>query len=276
MSALARRVGRQVTGRWIEAVRWSWLLLAFLLGWEAWFRLNPSLFVPPMSAILEHMASRWFSTDAAGWFLSDHFRANALPSLSRFAWGWGIAIALGIGGGLALGFWRPLEALFRPVVRFGMATPATILLPIAVVVFGITDRMNIFLVVAGAVWPILLNTMDGVRGVDPQVVASARSLRLSRRRMLRQVLLPAASPQIVAGLRVSLGIALILMVISEMFVATRGIGFQIMYSQRTFAFLDMWSAVALVGLLGIAGNALFFLAERRLLAWHRERRGVQA
>lgn len=274
-TAPAARRPRKPLGAALEGLRWTWLLLAFLIAWEVVFRLRPSLFVPPMSRILGHMAARWFSADPAQWFTTPFFHENALASLERLAWGWGVAVLIGVAGGLLLGVSRPLEAFFRPIVRFGMATPATILLPVAVVVFGITDRMNIFLIVAGAVWPVLLNTMDGVRGIDSAVLDSARSLRLPRWRVVPQVLLPAASPQIFAGLRVSLGIALILMVVSEMFVATRGIGFQIVFSQRTFAFLDMWASVALVGLLGIVLNGLFFVLERRVLAWHRERRAGQ-
>lgn len=254
-----------------ELVRWSWLLVVFFVGWEILFRVRESLFVPPTSTILDNTFARWFDPDPGTLFTSELFREHALPSLVRFAWGWGLVVVGGVVGGLLLGLSGRVEAFFKPLVRFGLSTPSTILLPVAVVIFGITDRMNVFLIVMGAVWPVLLNTMDGVRGIEPAILSSGRSLRLPRRHMFTKVVLPAASPQIFAGLRVSLGIALILVVISEMFVATEGIGFQIVYSQRTFSFVDMWSAVTLIGFLAVALNGAFFLIERTVLRWHRRR-----
>lgn len=257
----------------LEAMRWSWLLVAFLVAWEVLFRTRESLFVPPFSTILVNTLQTWFSSDPTTLFTSEIFRDNALPSLVRFAWGWGIAVITGIVWGLMLGLFPRLEAFCKPIVRFGVSTPPTILLPVAVVLFGITDRMNIFLIAVGAIWPILLNTIAGIRGIEPAILYTARSLRLRRRQFFSRVILPAASPQIFAGLRVSLSIALILVVISEIFVATQGIGFQIVYSQRTFSFVDMWSAVTLIGLLSIVLNGGFFLAERRILGWHHKRGG---
>ena len=274
-TTLSGRGGPAIAGLWRGAswlIRSSWMLLLFLVLWEIYFQLNESLFVPPMTDILGRMFTKWFSTDPSKLFTSDFFRIHAFASLTRFAWGWGVAVLVGIGGGLLLGSSRTAEASFKWLVRFGVSTPSTILLPVALVIFGVTDRMNIFLIATGAVWPILLNTIDGVRGIDPAVLGSGQSLRLPRWTQFRKVTLRAASPQIFAGLRISLGVALILVVISEIFVATKGIGFDIIISQRTFAFAEMWASVAFLGVLAIVFNALFHVVERALLGWHRAQR----
>ena len=110
---------------------------------------------------------------------------------------------------------------------------------------------------------------DGVTGIDPTMRETARSYGVSGRDRLWRIVLPAASPQIFAGMRTSLSLALILLVISEMVASTNGIGFFVLQSQRSFAIPEMWAGILLLGLLGYALNLIFLLAERRVLAWHR-------
>src|SRR5439155_10066548 len=121
--------------------------------------------------------------------------------------------------------------------------------PVAILIFGIGNNMKVVVIVAGCIWPILLNTIDGVRGVEPTMLEMSRSYGLSRARLWAQVLLPAALPQVFSGLRTAPSIALILMVISEMIASTNGIGFYILDAQRTFAIPEMWSGIILLGLL---------------------------
>jgi ABC-type nitrate/sulfonate/bicarbonate transport system permease component len=118
-------------------------------------------------------------------------------------------------------------------------------------------------------WPVLLNTIDGVTGIDPTLRDTARVYGVKGPGLLRRIVLPAASPQIFAGMRTSLSLALILMVISEMVASTNGIGFFVLQSQRSFAIPEMWSGILLLGLLGYLLNVVFVLVERRVLAWHR-------
>ncbi|MEV1290629.1 ABC transporter permease subunit [Pseudonocardia sp. NPDC049635] len=123
--------------------------------------------------------------------------------------------------------------------------------------------MKVALIAFVCFWPILLNTVDGVAGVDPTLQETARSYRIPRGEYLRRVVLPSASPQIFAGARVSLSIAVIMMVVSEMVASTEGIGYFVLQSQRTYAITEMWSGIALLALLGYALNGLFLLVERR-------------
>jgi ABC-type nitrate/sulfonate/bicarbonate transport system permease component len=245
-----------------------WLLVTLLLLWELRATNSPSLFVPEVSAILTRCRELWFGGPATHLFLSDEFFEHVGPSISRMLRGWTIAVAVALPLGIALGVSRRAEWLLNPVVRFGMATPSVMLLPLAITLFGLGDAMNIFVIALGCVWTVLISTVAGVRAVDRVALLSARSMRLSRFDSFRYVLVPGASPQIVAGLRVSLGIALIVMVSSELFAATEGVGRFILSSQQAFRFLDVWAGIFLVGVLGLLVNVVFGAAERRLLRWH--------
>ncbi|MDE0494783.1 MAG: ABC transporter permease [Acidimicrobiaceae bacterium] len=247
----------------------SWLIVAFGVGWEIWARWADSLFIPTMGTILSTFTDIWLSNDATQLFLSDQFWTDASASLTRAGLGWFFAAAAGIVGGVILGVWRQAAWFFDPIVRFGVSTPSTIFLPVAILIFGITSAMNIFLIAFGAVWVILINTLDGVRSLDRTTVLTARSLRLGRVRYLFKIVVPGASPQIFTGLRVSIGIALILMIVAELFAASEGLGFFISFSQRRFNYPNMWAGILLVGLIGIAANTLFAIVEARVLRWHR-------
>jgi ABC-type nitrate/sulfonate/bicarbonate transport system permease component len=139
-------------------------------------------------------------------------------------------------------------------------------------VFGIGDTAKVFLIVLGCVWPILLGTIDGVSGIDPVTGDTARAYGIAGPRRLFGITLPAASPQIVAGMRTSLSLAVILMVVSEMVGSTDGVGHFIVEAQRSFAITDMWSGILLLALIGYVLNLAFELGERRVLRWHRMRR----
>lgn len=257
---IAVGIGRALSGLW---------LLALLMGvWEVVARRRESLFFPPVSEIVATVRDEFLSGPATRAFLSETFMDNVVPSLSRAGRGWAIAVVVGISVGVLLGVWRNGAALFSPLVRFGMSIPATVLLPLAVVLFGVTSSMNVFLIAFGSVWVVLVNTMDGVRHIDDTAMTTARSLRLSRTRTFTSVLLPGASPQIFSGLRVSIGITLILMVVSELFAATSGIGYYIVYAQRTFRYEQVWAGVFVLGAIGILVNLAYAVIERWLLRWH--------
>ena len=132
------------------------------------------------------------------------------------------------------------------MVQFLRAVPPPSLIRFGIVVLGTGTAMKVFLIAFVCVWPVLLNTLDGVRGVDPTLRDTARVYGIPLRDRVRYVLLPAAGPQIFAGMRTSLSLALILMVISEMVASTNGIGYFVLQSQRTFAIPEMWSGIILL------------------------------
>ncbi|TDC85252.1 ABC transporter permease [Actinomadura sp. 7K507] len=255
-----------------RAIAYSWMVALLLVAWEVASRLYQSPYFPTFSESAEAFFANWFTADASRFFVTELFTTELGSSMSRAAQGWVISVVVGLVAGISLGVSARAAALFNPLIRFGMSIPATALLPLAVVFFGITDEMNVSLIVIGTVFPILINTMDGVHGIDRTVIMTARSMRMGRLRYFFVVLLPGASPQIISGLRVSLGIGLILMVVSELFAATNGIGYYVLLASRQFRYVDMWSGVLLIAVIGLLLNVLFALVESRVLRWHRESR----
>jgi ABC-type nitrate/sulfonate/bicarbonate transport system permease component len=217
-------------------------------------------YFPPLEDVLSTFKDTW---------LFERVGSDVVPSLVRLFIGYFIAVAVGVGGGIALGLSPVLRRISEPIVEFLRAVPAPALLPFALLVLGVGNDSKIFVIAFVCLWPILLNAVDGVSGVDPTLVDTGRVFRIPARDRLRHVVLPAAAPQIFAGMRTSLSLALILMVISEMVASSNGIGYFVLQSQRSFAIPEMWSGIILLGLLGYTFNAIFLLVERRALAWHR-------
>ena len=234
-----------------------------------WFLISDgseSFYAPPLRDILTAFGDTW---------QPERLRADVLPSLLRLFAGYLLAAILGVALGVAIGLNRRLRATVEPVLEFFRAIPPPVLVPVIMLFAGIGDGMKVIVIVFGCVWPILLNTVEGVRAVDSVVLDTARAYGVTGPARITRVILPSAAPQIAAGLRQALSIAIILMVISEMFAASNGLGFTIVQFQRSFAIPEMWSGIILLGLLGFALSLLFRLAERRALRWYDGLRDAQ-
>jgi len=218
---------------------------------------NP--FWPPLRTILTTFPDVW---------TAERLRADVLPSILRLSAGYAVAAVVGVAVGTVIGSYRRVRALCEPVLEFLRAIPPPVLIPVIMLFAGIDDTMKITVIASGCVWPILLNTVEGVRAVDPVMAETARSYGITGAARLRNVVLRSASPQIFAGLRQALSIAIILMVISEMFAASNGLGFTIVQFQRGFAIPDMWTGILVLGLLGFVLSVVFQLVERRVLGWY--------
>ncbi|HEY8545558.1 MAG TPA: ABC transporter permease [Acidimicrobiales bacterium] len=239
--------------------------VALVALWWWTSRDSDSYLFPPLGEILESLRDDWFG---------DRLGSDVAPSLRRFGIGFGLAAVLGVAAGTVIGLTPWLRRATQPVVELVRSIPAPLLFPIALVLFGIGDGSKVALIVLGAVWPVLLNTVDGVRGVDPQVLDVARSFRLPARTRLGRVVLPAAGPMIAAGLRIGLSVALLLTVVSEMRGGTNGLGFRIRADQRSFDTASAYAGVLVIGMVGLAVNLLFVAVERRVMRWHRGARGL--
>ncbi len=237
-----------------------WLPIALVALW--WFAsaASTSPYFPPLQSILAQFASDWLSPAAS---------ANLLPSLAILGVGYAIALLVGIGVGLLLGTVRVLEEVTRPLLEVLRAIPGVAVLPLFVVLLGIEMPMKIALIAFGCVWPVLLNTIDGVRGIEPLLLDVARSYRIGRVRRLTSIILRGASPQIFAGARTALAIAIIIMVVAETVGGSGGIGYFLLTAERNFAITSMWGAIIALGLLGYVLNILFRLLESVALRWHR-------
>jgi ABC-type nitrate/sulfonate/bicarbonate transport system permease component len=140
-------------------------------------------------------------------------------------------------------------------------------------VLGLGSFPKIILIAFVCMWPILLNTIDGVRSVEPGLEDVARTFRMSRRQRIFGIQLRSASPQIFVGMRISLAIAFIMMIVSEMVGATNGIGYITLTAQQSFEVPLMWSGMILLAILGAFFNFIFLRIERRVLRWHYQSRG---
>jgi ABC-type nitrate/sulfonate/bicarbonate transport system permease component len=235
--------------------------LAILAAWQVWTSTSASPYFPKLSTILVEFRDMW---------LFDDFRTHVVPSLVRILAGFGIAVVAGVAIGIPLGLSRWARSWCMPHVEWWRAMPPPALLPISIILLhSIGDDQKIAFIAFFCLFPILLNTMDGVRGIDPTLIDTARSFNVPRSERIRRLVLPAALPQISAGMRTSLSLAVIIMVVAEYFSSTSGVGYVLLISKNTFQMAPMWAAILLIGILGYLLNVLFLLAERRILAWHR-------
>jgi ABC-type nitrate/sulfonate/bicarbonate transport system permease component len=243
------------------------VLAGAIAGWQIGTESAKSPYFLPPSAIIAFMYHRWFSGSAGHLWLTADAIGNLLPSLGRLLAGWFVAALAGVVLGVAIGRSSLLADLAEPLVHFGRAVPPSTLVPVFLFVFKIGTPMEVASIIFGVIWPVLLNSIDGARHMHPGYVESARAFRIPFARRLFRIILPGAAPKILAGLRLSLAIALVLMVVSEFVGSTNGIGNEMQTAQSGFDIPLMWSVIGLLGLLGVLFNALFRLAERRILAW---------
>lgn len=220
---------------------------------------STNFFWPPLERIIGTFGETWFT---------GRFTADVLPSLARLLVGYLAAVVLGVTLGTAIGSSRTLRALLEPVLEFFRAVPSPVLVPILMLFAGIGNEMKVLVIVSGCVWPVLLNTVEGVRALDEVLRDTARCYRLRPRSTLIHLVLRGASPQIAAGARQALSIGIILMVISEMFAASNGVGFTIIQFQRGFAIPQMWTGIIMLGLIGVVLSMIFRVVESRALRWY--------
>ena len=237
----------------------NWLGLATMMAlaglWELLVRSGTLdyQFLPAPSAIAGSAGDLVTSGDLAG---------NVLHTLKVTLLGWLLAGSVGIGLGLLLGLsetaWRYSMASIE-VIR---AVPPVSLVPLALLVFGFSIRMELTIIFFVSAWPVLVNAIDGVRGVRGELLDVARMLRMSRFTRIRKVVLPAAMPSIIVGLRLALSLSLVLAVIAEMLGNPNGLGNALTSAQQALQPEEMFAYVLAIGLLGIGLNAAFGLSTR--------------
>ncbi len=234
--------------------------LVVALGmWEVWGRSADSFYAPPFSEVASRAWSVWPSSEFVG---------AAVASLSRLAVGYAIGTAAAIAIGLVMGASPATRRTLAPAAEFLRALPVIVIVPIAIVAFGTADAMRIAVIAFGVFFPVLLGTVDGVRSLSPELRDTARLLDAGRITRGVRIYLPAALPSIFAGLRTSLSIGLVLVVISETTGGGDGIGVFMRAQQSLVNVREMYAALLFLGLLGFVLNRLFLVVERHALAWH--------
>jgi sulfonate transport system permease protein len=185
----------------------------------------------------------------------------------RMLYGWALASVAGIVLGAAIGSWRAAREYLEPLLEFLRPLPASAIIPVAILFLGLSNMMSTVVIAFGSLWPVLLATVHGFKTTEPQLLDLCASLEMSRGEALRKVALPGALPDILAGVRVSLAIALILAVVTEMQASLPGLGQNILLAQRSFRSPELYAGIVVLGLMGFAANHGLLVAERRLLRW---------
>ena len=248
-----RRFNRKFITSWIAV---AVLLAVWQLAPEA--GLVDTTFLPPLSKVLD----AWWQLAQSGELWTD-----VHASLQRSLTGLGIALCVGVPVGLLIG-WYPLAAeLLSPVLVIFLNTAAIALLPVFTLILGIGETSKISIIVYASVWPILYNTISGVRTVDPLLIKSARSLGLSHLRLFQKVILPAAVPTIFTGVRLAGAASILVLVTTEMVGAKAGLGYLILNSQFNFQIPSMYAGILTVSVIGVLFNYLLLSLERRFSTW---------
>jgi sulfonate transport system permease protein len=185
----------------------------------------------------------------------------------RMFFGWALASLAGVVLGAAIGFSRTARDTLEPLLEFMRPLPASAVIPVAILFLGFSNAMTIAVIAFGAVWPVLLGSLHGFVSIEPQLADVAAALRLPRLQAFLKIAVPNALPDILAGARVSLAIALILAVVTEMQASQTGLGQNILLAQRSFRSPELYAGLVTLGVVGFTINQAIVLVERRLLRW---------
>lgn len=263
----ARLVGRALTQppRALRLVLGWLVVLALMVAWQIVGAKGVIYYLPSFTTVLSHVSSLLHG---------DNLTEDVLPSIERAVGGYVLGCGLGLLLGIVLGSIRALDPWVRPALEFFRALPAPIAVSLGLLLLGFSTMTRIYAIAFGCFFPVVINTADGARRIDHQLIDTARVAGVSRLRTLTEVVFPACLPQAVAGLRFAVSLALIGMVISELLGASSGLGYFITNAENNLDYPDVWAAVVVLGIIGWVATALFALAERRLLHWHHEQQEV--
>lgn len=200
---------------------------------------------------------------------SGELQRDILASLARVLQGFGLAALLGVALGMAVGRSRVLESLVDPMLELLRPIPPLAFLPMMVLWFGIGEASKIAFIAYAAFFPIFTTTLEGIKYVDPLLLRAAASLGASRRDLFRYVVLPAATPSIITGLRLGFGLSFFVIVAAEFIAADKGLGYLINDARTFFLVSQMLLGAAVIGLIGFGFNRLLRLLEARLLRWRK-------
>jgi ABC-type nitrate/sulfonate/bicarbonate transport system permease component len=189
-------------------------------------------------------------------------------TLYRFFVGFVLGCAIAIPIGIFMGISKRVYVALEPTVELLRPIPASALIPVALLLLGLGDDMTIAIVAYAVIWPVLINTIDGVRSVDPILLDTGRIFGLDSKGLIRKVIIPASLPNIATGMRISLAISIVLVIVVEMLVGDRGLGHRVIDTERTFRFAEMYGTVFLIGLVGYFVNTLFLALSNAVIGWH--------
>ena len=235
-------------------------LLLLALGWESVARLHlvSSTALPPLSDVIVS----WIDLVKSGELVT-----NGLSSLYRAGAGLALSIAVGSVLGIAMAWWKPANVLLSPLVEIFYPLPKSALIPVTVIWLGFGDGSKILLIFLGCMLPVTIGAFNGARASEQVLVWSARSMGASRLRMLWDVVVPSALPEMLNGVRTALALSFILLVSSELIVAQKGFGYLIGFLGANGTYDAMYAVVLTVALLGFVADRAYLLITARVLQW---------
>ena len=238
-------------------------LLFLALAWEAIAQLGlvSALALPPLSSVI----AAWVDLIKSGELV-----ANGASSLYRAGTGLGLSIVVGTVLGILMAWWRPVNALLSPIVEVFYPMPKSALIPVTVLWLGFGDGSKILLIFLGCMLPVTIGAFNGARSSDQALVWSARSMGANRTRMLLDVVLPSAMPELLNGIRTALALSFILLVSSELIVARQGFGYLIGFLGANGSYEPMFAVVLTVAFLGFAADRVYQVIVRRALLWREQ------
>jgi ABC-type nitrate/sulfonate/bicarbonate transport system permease component len=266
--AIRSHVGDIAVGGMILLSRLRWYAGSILVGAAlvgVWQLVADIGDIPPV--FLPGPDKSWAALVAG--FSNGELRQFTAATVERMFYGWVLASLAGILLGALIGSSRLAREYVAPSLELIRPIPVSAYVPIVISFVGLTGDMVLVVVVIGSVWPVLLATVHGVMAVEPRLVELSRSLRMGRIDTLRKITLPNALPDILAGARIGLTVALILAVVGEILTSEEGLGYHVLISARAFRSADMFAGIILLGLLGFVSNVALQAAEYRLLRWRR-------
>lgn len=258
-TSVARRAGRSGTPRWVLIGTEVLVPIVLLALWWVASANSTNAFFPPLQLILERLV-QLVQTPA--------FLVDVGSSVGNLLLSFVLASVIGVLLGAALGLVRPLAWFVEPTIHFFRAIPPVALVPIFVSLIGFGNETRILSITLAALFPVLISTMDGIRGTEPTLAMVSRVYRIGWFDRLVSVTLPAASPRILSGMQVSLITAFVVMIASEMLGSSTGLGAATLLAQQSFAIADMWVGILVLGVIGYATTAVFTLFRRRVLRWY--------
>jgi NitT/TauT family transport system permease protein len=235
-------------------------LLLLAIAWELAARLNivSSLALPPLTSV----ATAWVDLIRDGELID-----NGEASLYRGAMGLLLAIVVGGGLGMAMARWRMLDLFVNPLVELFYPLPKSALIPVTVIWLGFGDGSKILLIFLGCMIPVTIGAYNGARGSDHALIWSARSMGANSLRMMWDVIVPSALPELLNGIRTALALAFILLVSAELIVSQKGFGYLIGYLGSTGSYEGMYAVVLTVAFLGFAADRIYQFIMQWLLRW---------
>jgi len=235
----------------------------FCAAWEVASRLgllvNP-LFLPPFTKVVKTL---W------GIVLSGELFRHLAISLRRSLIGYILGVGFAVPVGLAIGWFKSLREFVYPLMQVFRNTPTLALLPVFVMFFGITETSKVAVIFWGVIWGVLLNTIAGVKSVDPQLVKASRSMGTSNTRLFATVILPASLPHIYTGLRLSATSSILILIAAEMMGASKGLGYQLYFYQGRMKTPEMYAYIIVMSILGFSLNYALEKVEAHSFAWRK-------